>query len=1059
MQVLYVLFTIFFSSLVLANSQVLNLKVIDKATGLPIANQSITAQQITPTGKVWYANKTSNAQGEITWKLSGLGIDKFYQLSTKISSGRWIRSTIIKDTGKFEWGIGLVTVTIKDGSVDNNIPLKNYDVQLLSMQNNEIIKRSYFKTDANGKILLNLPSINDNVVYKLKAASTVDKKANFYHTIKSYGNQDFIVGVKPLSIVLKNMQNNSTINDIEVTAWAPKNDGSKKWLSKKTTDKSGKIDFVLPSLAKGENVQLTANIFNGRKSTSQMFTTPGNFIFEVGKLSVSVLDGSKAQNEALANYKVALTIYNGHTKKHRWKTELITNASGKVLVDLSSLNTDESYILSAISKTDNKIKYSRPLPLTGSIEFVVGNPPTTVSVVNASTNMVEAGIKVTAQKKSDEGKWVWASTQVTDSNGIAVFDLDDILEGKEYRIKTAKYKGDVISETITEPSEVTLILGAINVHLWDRDSKQNLSNIKIFVYRVDADGALIYQSAGITDSEGKLIFDVGNIKKNNYVLKVIQPFAGVSHLYSKTIRSSSVLDFSVSKYDDKTFDSISPKVRIISPIKQSVSNEGFILSGSVYDNKDLNNLVIEVSDGFNASHQKIITNPTVGDWQIDIPSDWLTLQATIEVTVTAYDKTGNAALDTKTFNVVEDIEAPTINVESHQPDEEVSENGFTISGQVKDNIQVASLNASMANDKLGIIFFERDIEFNPNTGQWAIYIDENSLSSESSQSFTFNAYDASGNINSKSLNLTTNQKTIPLKHLLSRTTFGISKSLQDEVESMGVYNWLQEQMAPELIDDSSAEVLVAQIEVDSIQSLRKRELTYQLYSKRQLQQVMAFFWENHFSTNYNSHKKIAYEIAENGAFRELALTNFRSILAASAQSPAMLMYLSNHKSVKGNPNENYARELMELHTLGESGGYTETDVVELARIFTGWQVDSDGQFIFNESDHDVESKVFLGHDITPNGASEGELALGILAQHPSTAAFVCQKLVQYLVADIPPGRLVFDCAKAFKATNGDITSILNTIFDSAEFSAEENISAKIKTPLKLYTSAIRSLDA
>ena len=268
-----------------------------------------------------------------------------------------------------------------------------------------------------------------------------------------------------------------------------------------------------------------------------------------------------------------------------------------------------------------------------------------------------------------------------------------------------------------------------------------------------------------------------------------------------------------------------------------------------------------------------------------------------------------------------------------------------------------------------------------------------------------------------------------------------------------------------------------------------------VYSERQLQEVMVDFWTNHF--NIFAGKGVdrwllpAYD---RDTIRPFAMSKFSTLLETTAKSPAMLFYLDNFQSVspntgRGNPlrpqrqrrgiNENYARELMELHTLGVDGGYTQKDVQEVARCFTGWTIfqprggaaaanalmgeagrRNAGTFFFNARVHDDGEKTVLGHKIPAGGGiKDGLIVLDILARHPSTAKFIATKLVRHFVADNPPPALVDRVAATFTKTDGDIRETLKTIFFSNEFNSTEAYRAKIKRPFELAISAIRTLGA
>jgi uncharacterized protein (DUF1800 family) len=183
---------------------------------------------------------------------------------------------------------------------------------------------------------------------------------------------------------------------------------------------------------------------------------------------------------------------------------------------------------------------------------------------------------------------------------------------------------------------------------------------------------------------------------------------------------------------------------------------------------------------------------------------------------------------------------------------------------------------------------------------------------------------------------------------------------------------------------------------------------------------------------------------------------------ATAKNPAMLFYLDNHlsSSIKG-INENYARELMELHTLGVDGGYTQKDVQEVARAFTGWSINRahvNGEFIFRPRMHDSGEKIVLGRTIRAGGIRDGEEVIDILSRHPSTARFLATKLVRRFVSDDPPAPLVARVADVYRNSDGDIREMMHAILTSKEFNSPEAVGAKTKTPFEYVASAIRALD-
>ena len=251
--------------------------------------------------------------------------------------------------------------------------------------------------------------------------------------------------------------------------------------------------------------------------------------------------------------------------------------------------------------------------------------------------------------------------------------------------------------------------------------------------------------------------------------------------------------------------------------------------------------------------------------------------------------------------------------------------------------------------------------------------------------------------------------------------------------------------------------------------MQAQKLLRAVMSERQLQEVLTDFWFNHFNIDARKIEERPVTAAyERDVIRPRVLGRFRDLLEATATSPAMLFYLDNWLSAapkaKGpGLNENYGRELLELHTLGVNGGYTQRDVVEVARCFTGWSMANphDGMgFAFKPQMHDRGEKRVLGHRIKRGGGiDDGEAVLDLLARHPSTARFIATKLVRRFVSDVPPPRLADEAARTFRRSNGDLREVMRTILISPEFYAPAARRAKMKSPLEFVASALRASDA
>ncbi|MDQ3674363.1 MAG: DUF1800 domain-containing protein, partial [Gemmatimonadota bacterium] len=397
-------------------------------------------------------------------------------------------------------------------------------------------------------------------------------------------------------------------------------------------------------------------------------------------------------------------------------------------------------------------------------------------------------------------------------------------------------------------------------------------------------------------------------------------------------------------------------------------------------------------------------------------------------------------------------------------------------------------------------------------------------------------------------------------HALSRLTFGPRPGDVLKVRAMGLDNWIEQQLHPERIDDDAMEAFVARYPTinrdqndlirqyveqqrerreaqrartdtplsaaDSAATRREMQQRYNLTrrvvtelqssraaravaSERQLQEVMTDFWHNHFSVFVQKGQAQPYYIIDfdRNVIRPRSLGKFRDLLGAVAQSPAMLFYLDNARSMadSGRPtltadgrirpaapaggaaaqrrrarglpeiqpqaaqrrrpglNENYGRELLELHTLGVDGGYTQQDVINVARAFTGWTIRQPQQgsgFIFRPQVHDAGEKVVLGHKLAAGrGIEDGEDVLDILARSPVTARFIATKIARRFVSDVPPKELVDRAAAEFLRTDGDIREVVRTIVTSPEFFSRQAFRGKVKSPFEVVVSAMRALNA
>jgi len=322
-------------------------------------------------------------------------------------------------------------------------------------------------------------------------------------------------------------------------------------------------------------------------------------------------------------------------------------------------------------------------------------------------------------------------------------------------------------------------------------------------------------------------------------------------------------------------------------------------------------------------------------------------------------------------------------------------------------------------------------------------------------------------------------------HVLNRLTFGPRPGDRAGILKLGPAAWIERQLQPDTIDDAWTEARTRHFEAlhvwplgelleyntkELLDQLTRSKILRAVHSRRQLQEVMVDFWSDHFNIDPSKgDSKWLKPADDKNVIRAHALGNFRDLVRASALSPSMLWYLdgraNRRATAQEKPNENYGRELLELHTLGVDGGYSQKDVMETARCLTGWTVRARdqarfavGKVEFHPEWHDPGEKQVLGSTI-PAGGGESDLdhVLDILCRHPSTARYLAKKLCRRFIADEPPPSAVERVAKAFTDSSGDIRRTLSALFQSAEFRSGRG--GKVKRPFHFVVSTLRATAA
>jgi uncharacterized protein (DUF1800 family) len=307
--------------------------------------------------------------------------------------------------------------------------------------------------------------------------------------------------------------------------------------------------------------------------------------------------------------------------------------------------------------------------------------------------------------------------------------------------------------------------------------------------------------------------------------------------------------------------------------------------------------------------------------------------------------------------------------------------------------------------------------------------------------------------------------------LVRRVTLGVTPADVAKATQLGWQGYLNYQLNYARINDDAVEAAIAQkwplmsqtseqlfaADGGQVQTqLRESTLYRAAFSQRQLYQRMVEFWTDHFNQDID---KVGYVYVADlrDVIRKNALGYFPDLLRASAHSASMMAYLDQNASRKGAPNQNYAREIMELHTLGVDGGYTQDDVAELSRVLTGWTIQGKGQFVFNATIHDTGTKTVMGQTIAgvagAAGISEGEQMLDFLVSHPSTARFIATKMLKWLLDPNPTEAQISTVASAYKATHGDIKAMIRVILNDTWLPAAP---MKLKRPFHFVASALRS---
>ena len=1030
--------------------------------GTALPDQKITVYEKSANGsKKWTCSSHTDSNGKVTFDIDGIDDDRTFALRAKPYNTGSVYSDDLSASGDYDFLVGKVELTLINGATGELLPdTKVYARKILGDGSTKWYKSG--TSNSEGVAHFDLAGLGSGTeTYLFKAKSTINGRWRSSDPVTDNGPVTFVVGNTPLNVTLKNGLHNTPLPNKEVSVYERLQSGKSRCVGRKTTDAEGMAVFDIEGLgSQGRIFVLKAKPYNTGSVYSNDVTETGDFDFLVGKVELTLINGATGELLPDTNVYARRILDNGNTKWYKWG---ISDSEGITRFDLAGLDSGtETYLFKAKSTINGRWRSSEPITSNGSVTFVVGNTPLNVTLKNAISGATLPDQKVTVYERLADGSKKWTYSSDTDSNGKVIFDIDGIDDGRTFVLRAKPYNaGSVYSDDLMASGDYDFLVGKMPVTLIDKDNGVPIINKKISAKIKLPNGQIKWAGSGISDNNGTVHFDLDGFSNGfAYVFNTYNAFGLNKSYYSDIALQEGPMIFEISRNGDYSLDRTPPFIAIATPKPGAfVSSSGFNVSGMADDNQLLTRVSVSIEDPLLGTTMLEASSGT-GNWNITVTGDMVSVGETVTVIARAYDRMLNVSSDSIQVSVIHDVEAPSLSITSHNNGDVVADAGFLVAGNVSDITGVAQLTANVEDSFQSQILPERSVEVSVSSGRWAFVV--NNLNADSNVVVSVEAVDMAGNTATQTVDLSVIPAVKSTRHLLDRITFGTTSELLEDASTLGVDGLINQQLHPGDIDNTEFETALAAMELpDNTRELQFYQLLHTLYSKQQLLEVMTFFWDNHFNTDITK-TKISYEINENQQFRQNALGNFRNLLEISAKSPAMLRYLDNYLSRSEEPNENYARELMELHTLSVNGGYTATDVAEVARVFTGWGI-RDNEFYFNQYHHDDDEKLVLG-TIIPAGSrmQGGEQVLDVLASHPSTARFICTKLVRMFISDTPADGIINECSTVFLNAKDDadqIAQVVDTILHSDAFADTQNFHGKLKTPLEFIGSVVRNINA
>jgi hypothetical protein len=1054
------LFTLFVSTVLcvqVAWAGTLNIQVSNAISGIPLSGLQVHAMEEGADGTlIWRGAAFSGGSGELSFSLEGLGEDTSYVLISNPYNGGFAFSSSITNEGSFSYKVGALEVTALNG-VDGSI-LVNHRVGAVELLADGTSKwAAEGVTDAQGIVRLDLPDLGSGRRYSLYSFRTADDSYYGGQELLAAGQHEFQVGYPVLNALVIDHFDDQPLTDLDVYLVRLNATGEPEFLAIGITDKAGYVQFEHAELGGDTVFQLVTEAFNGITTFSEDITAVGDMTFRIGKLRVAVVSG--ADGTPMSNHTV------GAMERLADGSDVVvaqgtTDAAGNIRFDLEGLGEGRNYVIYTQSPIDDTVKKSALVTANGITVFSVGSKPLTVTLVNEFTGESLVGKLVFVLLVGEDGSKEGIAMGTTDENGKVFFDvdIDTVAEGETIQLMSQPYNGGwILSDPINVAGETQFVVGQLPVRLRDADLGVNLPGQTLILIQRLEDGGMLAVAEGTTDELGRVIFDAQGLDTGStYSVLAKNIFGFEKQYFSPWIEGIGAIDFSVSRDGEFNYDITEPELVVMAPSPDHVvSAQGFLIHGTVSDNLTLGELVVEIHDE-NLGVTTIAVAVDDGRWSQVVPSEALSVSDNLSVTVRAWDRIGNVTEVAVSLSSVQDNLQPSLVVLSHNDQDTVSAAGFLLTGSASDNVDLRHVTATVVDSGAGQLMQEREIEVASRSGTWAVVVD--GLTAGAKVQVQVLARDFDGNETSAVITMDIVPPAASIGHAINRLTFGASPELLQQTRGLDSATFINQQLDPASIDESALELMLAErgepmtnFDLQDYQSVRA------IYAQRQLLEKMTWFWENHFNTYLGKSGSVEFELRDNNLFRTHALGDFRDLLEVSATSPAMLIYLDNYNNYFTGPNENYARELMEIHTLGVDGGYTEADVVDMARVFTGWSV-QDKAFSYFDFLHDTGPKSVLGLSLIGNeGQDEGRQVLDLLAAHPSTASNLCKKLQVFLVTDTPTLHDIASCANVFLSTDGDIGAVVASILHSPAFSADDQFKSKAKTPLEFMTGLARGM--